>query len=65
MYKYLIFDIDGCLIDSEKTYNETYDSYDEADEEALKEVNRLRDKAAEEYEDVLLTGYEIEEVKNV
>ncbi len=62
-YKFKVFDIDGCLRDSEEDYNLLYDSFEETEEEALKTIDRIEKSCKENFENSLITGYEIEEVK--
>ncbi len=62
-YKYKVFYIDGLLRDSEEDYNLLYDSFEDAENEALKEIDGIEKSCKENFENSLITGYEIEEVE--
>lgn len=57
-YKYIIFDIDGYLKESNKTYK----TYEQAEKECIKEMDDITKKARQNFENALLSGYSIEEV---
>lgn len=62
-YKYVIYDIDGALSDSKESYGIVYDSYDEAENQATKEIQEMIDKAKNQHEDILCPRYYIKEVE--
>ncbi|MCM1557892.1 MAG: hypothetical protein NC087_10275 [Anaeroplasma bactoclasticum] len=62
-YKYVIYDIEGCLVDSQYTYEQLYNSYEEAENQATKEIQEMIDKAKKQHEDILGAGYYIKEVE--
>ncbi len=62
-YKYVIYDIDGCLVDSQYTYNCLYNSYEEAENQATKEIQKMIDEAHDCHEDILWPGHYIKEVE--
>lgn len=62
-YKYVIYDIDGALRDSKESYGIVYDSYDEAENQATKEIQEMIDKAKNQHEDILGLGHYIKEVE--
>lgn len=58
-FKYEIYDIDGYLTESYETYN----SYEEAEKECLKEIDSIIERAKREFENPLITGYSIQKVE--
>lgn len=56
-YRYVIYDKDGYLDGSDYEYN----SYEEAEEEALRNMDRIIRRCEEENENPMLRGFSIEE----
>ena len=51
------------LVDSQYTYGCLYDSTEEANKQATKEIEEMRTKAQEQHEDCLISGSLIVEVQ--
>lgn len=61
-YKFKVLDIDGCLRDSEEDFNMLYDTFEDAENDALKTIDGIEKMCKENFEDSLITGYIIEKV---
>lgn len=59
-YKYVVYA--GFLIDSYNDYGESFETYEEAEENCLYYIKSIRKSCDDNYEDCHISGYDIEEI---